>query len=195
MRLLQHAEQVAREVAAEKPEIALLDTDLLQAPSGPVFVVSIATPRDPSPGGVSSFEQLLRERLANPELRVVVRRIESTDSTAKGRILFGAAHFSHDSEEMRARRRAVEDEVRKQIDALPQTFAGAIDAVTGERGWVVRAEAVGARMPTPEQVRKIEQAVSAAIGQPISVSLLARLELVVTGSRYQQLGTPRDRDP
>jgi hypothetical protein len=44
-------------------------------------------------------------------------------------------------------------------------------------------------------VREVEKQVAAETGEPISVSLLARLELVVTGTRYQALGAPRDAGP
>jgi len=188
MRLLQQAEQLARETAATRPEIALLDTELVRAPSGPVVVVTIETPRDPSPEGVSSFEAQLRARLADPSVRVVVRRVESSDVTAKGRILFGAAHFATESDEQRARRKAVEDAVRAHLERVPQLFVTAIDAVTSGRGWSVRAEALAARMPTPSEIREAEKQSAAALGEPVVVSLLAHLELVVTGSRYQGIG-------
>ena len=47
MRLLQQAEQVAREVAGTRPEIALLDVDLVHAGTTPVLVVSRADPAQP----------------------------------------------------------------------------------------------------------------------------------------------------
>jgi hypothetical protein len=188
MRLLQQAEQLAREVAAMRPEIALLETDLIQAPSGPVVVVSIETPRDPSPEGVSGFEAQLRARLDDPTVRVVVRRVESSDITAKGRILYGAAHFSPESDEQRARRKTVEDAVRARLEAVPQLFVTAIDAVKAGPGWSVRAEALAPRMPTPAEVRSAEKQAGDALGEPVAVSLLARLELVVSGSRYERIG-------
>ena len=193
MRLLQQAEQVAREIAATLPGVVLLDTELVQAPSGPVFVVSIETPRDPSPERIAEFEARVRERIDDPTLRVVVRRIESSDTTSKGRILFGAAHFSDETKEQAERRDAVEAAVRTRLEALPQVFVTALDAVPGTRGWLVRAEAIGARMPTPSDVRDVEKQAAAAIGEPVSVSLLARMEIVVTGARYQPIGAPRDK--
>lgn len=190
MRLLQQAEQLAREVASTRPALELIDTDLVEAPSGPVIVVSIQTPRDPSPENVSAFEAALRERLADPSVRVVVRRMESSDTTSKGRILYGAAHFDTPSEELRTRRAAVEGAVRARLEALPQLFVTAIDAVTGGRGWSVRAEASCARMPTPEEIRTAERTLAKELGEPIAISLRARVELVVTGARYEGLGGP-----
>lgn len=190
MRLLQQAEQLAREVASTRPGLELIDTDLVEAPSGPVIVVSIQTPRDPSPENVSAFEAALRERLADPSVRVVVRRMESSDTTSKGRILYGAAHFDTSSDELRARRTVVEGAVRARLEALPQLFVTAIDAVTGGRGWNVRAEASCARMPTPAEIRAAERSLAKELDEPIAISLRARVELVVTGSRYEGLGRP-----
>jgi uncharacterized hydrophobic protein (TIGR00271 family) len=195
MRLLQQAEQVAREVAGTRPEIVLLDVELLRGPSGPVLVVTIETPRDPTPEAVGRFEALVRDRLADPTVRVVVRRVESTDTTAKGLILYGAAHFADEPEEVRTRRAAVERAVRARLEAMPQLFVTALDAVSAERGWKVRAEAFGARMPTPNEVHAAEEQAGAELGEPIAISLLTRLELVVSGSRYEGFGSGPGAEP
>lgn len=195
MRMLQEAEQVAREVAATRPEIALLDTELVQAPAGPVLVVTVQTPRTPDPRGVSLFESMLRERLADPSLRVVVRRVDSTDMTSKGRILFGAAHFSAMSAELRERQHAIEEGVRARIEALPNLFVTAIDAVRSEPGWAVRAEVVGPRVPTPAEIRGAEKEASAKLSEPIALSVRASADIVVTGTRYEALGYTRPDAP
>ncbi len=191
MRLLQVAEQVTREVAAARPEIVLLNTDLTQTPAGPVFVVSVETPRNPEPESVARFEAHLRERLGHESLRVVVRRVESVDITSKGRILFGAAHFADRSADERARAERVEGAVRDGLAKLTDVFPTAVDAVRGDRGWVVRAEVVGPRVPTPKDVTGVESGARAACGEAVSVSLLARAEVVVEASGYGALGARR----
>jgi hypothetical protein len=195
MRLLQQAEQVAREVAGTRPEIALLDVDLVHAGAIPVLVVSVETPRNPAPESVARFEALLRERLAEPDLRVVVRRVDSTDVTAKGRILYGASHFAAETPEEVASRTRVEESVRARIQALPDLFVTAIDAVRAGPGWNVRAEVVGPRVPSPQDVHAIETSAGRSLGEPVSVSLRARVDLRVTGSRYEALGDVKLSDP
>src|SRR5262249_38638217 len=81
MRLLQQAEQVAREVVATRPEIVLRDIELVNFPTGPVLVASIESARPPSADRIARFESLLRERLENQRVRVVVRVAESVDLT------------------------------------------------------------------------------------------------------------------
>lgn len=188
MRLLQEAEQVAREVAGRRPEIALLDLDLVSLPTGPVLIVSLQTPRDPQPEAVARFEALLRERLSVPNVQVVIRRIDSTDITAKGKILYGAAHFDDATHAEASRRQLVEETVRARIESMPDLFVTAIDAVRAGSGWSVRAEAVGPRVPTPEEIRGVERRAGESLGEPIQLSLRAQVDLMVTSTRYEALG-------
>jgi uncharacterized hydrophobic protein (TIGR00271 family) len=184
MRLLQEAEQVAREVAAQRPEIALLDLDLVSVPTGPVLIVSIQTPRDPQPEAVGHFEAQLRERLDVPNVQVVVRRIDSTDITRKGKILYGTAHFGKTTEEEAARRKRVEDDVRAGIETAPNLHVTAIDAVRTGTGWSVRAEGVGPRVPTPAEIRDVERRAAKSLGEPVQLSLRAQVDVMVTGTGY-----------
>jgi uncharacterized hydrophobic protein (TIGR00271 family) len=187
MRLLQEAEQVAREVAATRPEIALLDLDLVTIPSGPVLIVSIQTPRDPEPEAVARFESLLRKRLGAADVQVVVRRVDSTDITGKGKILYGAAHFGKTTEAEAARRKQVEDEVRAGIEAVPDVFVTAIDAVRAGSGWGVRAEAVGPRMPTPAEIRSVERRVGKGLGEPVQLAVRAKMDAMITSGGYSAI--------
>ena len=184
MRLLQEAEQVAREVAAQRPEIALLDLDLVSVPTGPVLIVSIQTPRDPQPEAVGRFEAQLRERLGAPNVQVVVRRVDSTDITRKGKIPYGAAHFGKTTGAEAARRKRVEDDVRAGIEGAPNLHVTAIDAVRAGTGWSVRAEAVGPRVPTPAEIRDVERRAGKSLGEPVQLSLRALVDVMVTGTGY-----------
>src|SRR5262249_21497221 len=91
IRLLQQAEEGARQVVATRPNIILRDVELVNFATGPVLVVSITSSRSPSHERVAQFEAMLRERLGDPSVRVVVRVAESVDLTSKGRVLLGEA--------------------------------------------------------------------------------------------------------
>jgi len=191
MQMLQQAEQVAREVASSRPDLQITDVDLVHLPSGPVFVISILSTREPTPDEVGRFETALRQRLGEPSARVVARRTTSTDVTSKGRILLGEAHFGTGDAADEDRRRAVEAAVRGNIEAVPNLFVAALDAVRRDGAWTVRAEVVGPRVPAPEEVRVIEERSAKAAGAPVKLSVWARVELQVTGDRYEPLGDRR----
>jgi hypothetical protein len=191
MRLLQQAEQVAREVVATRPNIVLKDIELVPLPTGPVLVVSIESPRPPNPGHIARFEALLRERLGEQSVRVVVRVAESVDITSKGRVLFGEAHFGVPSEEQAQRQRTVEETVRANLQGLPNTFVTAIDAVPGESGWAVRAEVASPRIPAPSDVHGVEERAAKTLGEPVNLQVRARTDVLVTDTQYQAVGDVR----
>ena len=187
MRNLQQAEQVAREVAATRPDLVLKDIEMVQFPSGPVVVIAIESPHAPTADEVALFQGPMRERLGEHALRVVLRKTLSEDVTSKGRILFGNAHFSTATRQEDERRSQVE-RVRTQFEERPNMFAPAVDAVRKGEGWLVRAEVVGPRVPLPAEVRVIEQRIAQSLGEPVTLSVWARTELKVTGEGYMPIG-------
>lgn len=190
MRLLQQAEQVAREVVATRPNIILKDVQLVKFPTGPVLVVSIETARPPNPDRVALFEAHLRERLGEQGARVVVRVAETVDVTSKGRVLFGEAHFAA-SEDEAQRQRTVEETVRRSLRSLPNTFVTAVDAVRGESGWAVRADVSAPRVLAPNEVQGVEESTAKAVGAPVDLTVRARTDVLVTGKQYEAVGDAR----
>lgn len=187
MRMLQQAEQVAREVAATRPDLQFNDIELVHLTSGPVFVITIESSRQPSAAEVGRFEARLRERLGEDDVRVVVRRTTSTDISSKGRILLGDAHFGAASDAAGAQRRDVEKTVRAAIESVPDMFVATIDAARRDNGWTVRAEVVGPRVLAPGDVRKVEESSAQTLGVPIDLAVWSRSELRVTRDRYAPL--------
>jgi len=184
---LQTAEQVIREVMINFPEVTLNDIELVTLPTGPVIVVSVQMPRMPLPVGIQRLEKLLQDRVGDPRTRLIIRVINSVDISSKGRILLGQAHFGEQSTEEAALQEALEQAVQAGIEQIPNLFVNNIDAAKSETGWVVRAEVVGPRVPSPAEVHTLETALQKLAGQPVLVSLWARTEVVVTGQRYSSV--------
>jgi uncharacterized hydrophobic protein (TIGR00271 family) len=189
MRLLQQAEQVAREIVATQPSIVLQDVELVRLPTGPVLVATIQAARPPKPESIAQVEKLLRDRLGDEHVRVVARVAETVDITSKGRILFGDAHFGAASEEEARQRATVEQSARTELESLPDTFVTALDAVRGEAGWMVRAEIVGPRAPAPADVEAVEQRTASTVGKPVELVVRARADILVTATRYAAVGS------
>jgi uncharacterized hydrophobic protein (TIGR00271 family) len=206
-RLLQQAEQVAREVVATRPNIILKDVELVRFATGPVLVVSITSSRGPNPERIARFEALLRERLEDPTVRVVLRVSESVDLTSKGRVLLGEAHFGYSSGEETPGQRAVEETIRASLQALPNTFVTAIDAARAESGWAVRADIAAPKVLAPSDVHGIEERAAKVVGEPVVLTVRAQTDVLVTGNRYEAVGdvstsgdadgapTPQPRSP
>jgi uncharacterized hydrophobic protein (TIGR00271 family) len=191
MRLLQQAEQVAREQVATRPDIILKDVELVTLPVGPVLVISIESPRPPMPDRVANFERLLRERLNDPSIRVVVRSADTVDVTSKGRVLFGEAHFGIVSAAEAERRNTAEETTRAALQSIPNTFVTAVDAVHRDAGWAIRADVAAPRVVAPSEIRSAEERIGKAIGETVDLSVRTESDLVVTGEGYQALGDVR----
>jgi len=181
---LQSAEQLARELLIDFPEVTLNDVELVTLPTGPVIVVSVQMPRTPLPIGIQRLEKLLQERVGDPRARLVIRVINSVDISSKGRILLGQAHFGEQSAEETALQEALEQAAQAGIERIPNLFVINVDAAKSEAGWGVRAEVVGPRVPSPAEVHTLETALQKLAEQPVTVSLWARTEVVVSGQRY-----------
>jgi len=188
--LLQEAEQVARETVAARPELVLNDVELVELPSGAVVIFSIQTPREPSTDAIATFERRLRERLREEKIHVVVRTVDSRDATRKGRILFGESHFGEFTPEQAAAQAAVENAVRSSLQATANTFVLAVDAIRRDEAWLVRAEVVGPRVLTPEEVRDAEKKSTTTVAAPVTISVRSSTDLVVTREGYDPVGAP-----
>ncbi|MBI3796670.1 MAG: hypothetical protein HY268_06840, partial [Deltaproteobacteria bacterium] len=184
---LQTAEQVIREILIDFPEVTLNDIELVTLPTGPVIVVSVQMPRMPLPVGIQRLEKLLQDRVGDPRTRLIIRVINSVDISSKGRILLGQAHFAEQSTAETALQETLEQAVQAGIEQIPNLFVNNIDAAKSEAGWVVRAEVVGPRVPSPAEVHTLETTLQNLAGQPVIVSLWARTEVGVTGQRYSSV--------
>jgi uncharacterized hydrophobic protein (TIGR00271 family) len=184
---LQAAEQVIREILINFPQVTLNDIEMVTLPTGPVLVVSVQMPRAPLPVGIQRLEKLLQERVGDPRTRLIIRVINSVDISSKGRILLGQAHFGEQPAEEAALLETLEQTAQAGIEQIPNLFVLNIDAAKSETGWVIRAEVVGPRVPSPAEVRTLETKLQKLAGQPVLMSLWARTEVVVTGQRYSSV--------
>jgi uncharacterized hydrophobic protein (TIGR00271 family) len=189
MRMLHEAEQVTREVMAALPYMRFEDIQVVELASRPVLLVSVQSPRQISAAQVRRFQDRLRERLGIADLRVDVRRTNTSDMTAKGPVLLGEAHFGIATAEEEAARTDAETLLRTALERRPDFFVLGLDAVRGATGWEARAEVVGPRLLTPAEIRDIEQRVAGELDAPVTLAVWARTELQVRSDGYQAIGT------
>ncbi len=186
-RALQLAEQTVREWLASIPNMLLDTIDAVRLPSSTVFVVSIQSPRAPLPSEVQETEHQLQRRLGDPHARLLLRTIASSDTSSKGRVLFGHAHFGERMPEVMASQSAIEQRARAAIEHSGTFFVTSLDAVPQGTGWAVRAEVVGPQVLTPQHIQHIEQTLSQESGQTVSLTVWARTDLIVTRQRYDSV--------
>jgi hypothetical protein len=194
VRIVEMAEQVVREYLARATRAAIDDVRMLRLSTGPVIIAEVRTVGPPVPEQVERAERTLRDYTGEPDLRLLVRTVEAIDMTSKGRVLLGRAHFEEDMEEA-AQDESLERSVREAIEGLGDVFVTDIDAVdVGER-WKVRTEVVGARVLSPRDVRRIEEALAKSAGKPVDILALSRTEVAVTKElrRHSSVGSSNSR--
>jgi len=177
---IQHAEQALRELLVPRPDILLLEVDLLQFPSGPVILATLQASRILIPTEVQELEQGVQQRLQDPRIRLLTRCLTTVDVDARGRILYSWAHFGSGSPEDCALQERVENAVREVLHKYPELFLTNVDAVKSGEEWAVRVEAVGTRPLAARDLAQMEKAVSQKVHRPTRIYLWFRGEVMVT---------------
>ena len=183
---LQIAEQVLRERFEEYRGLHLnLDNlDLVDLPHSAILIASIQSSRPLTPLEVERLEMAIQKRLADKQIRLLIRTDDLVDVSSKGRILYGRAHFGNLSAEDKIAREDLERNVKTEITRFKDMFATNVDAVKRGEGWSVRAEVVGARVFRPSEVKLIEKRVSKATDKEVSLHLWCRVELMVNRNHF-----------
>ncbi|MCF8146508.1 MAG: DUF389 domain-containing protein [Deltaproteobacteria bacterium] len=186
---LQLAEQVLRELLEDYrgTHLDLDSLDIVDLPHESILVAGLQGSRHITPFEVAGFEKGIRERLEDPNVRLLIRSSDVTDISGKGRVLYGRAHFGKSSEQEAHTREKLEREVKTLIERFPNMFAPNIDAEKREKTWHVLAEVVGPRVLNPAEIRLLEKEVSRSTGQGINLRMWCRVELMVDNSQFMSV--------
>ena len=185
MALLQQAEQIAREAMGGQDHIHLDDIRLVELDSGPVLVMAIQSPREPSAERVEYFQEFLQERLQNSDIRVGIRRISTSEMSAKGPVILGAAHYGALDEGQRQIQTQIESLLTRLIMDKPHFYVQAIDAALAGESWIVRGLVAGSNVLSPEDIKALQDAVKRELNQQVALKILSRVELEVGEEGYQ----------
>ena len=185
MALLQQAEQIAREALADLDHMHLDDISLVELDSGPVLVMSIQSPRQPSAERVENFQKFLQERLQNSKIRVDIRRISTSEVSAKGPVILGAAHYGALDEGQRQIQAQIESLLTRLITDKPHFYVQAIDAALAGESWIVRGLVAGSNVLSPADIKALQGAVKSELNQQVDLKILSRVELEVGEEGYQ----------
>jgi len=184
---LQFAEQAIREILASRPEIDLLEVDLLYFPRGQYILATLQGPRVLIPNEVREFEQKIQARLQDPSIHLLVRSVVAEDVSAGGRILYGWSHLGKQDPAQKAIMVQIQEAVREKFKRFSDLFATNVDAAPKDGSWQVRAEVVGARIISPEESAAIEKEVSRELGVEIKIFFWSKSQAMVTPQGYDSV--------
>lgn len=184
---VQLAEQALREILYYRPDLKLLNINLLHFPGGPVILATIQGQRALIPLEVQKFEKKIQDRLQDPNIRFLARCLVTIDVDRRGQILYGWSHFGKLTPEDKTLRDQIEAAVRKEFRKIPNIFPTTVDAARLENHWGVRVEAEGERVISPGDVARLQSAVSRQVQEPIKVYIWSRARTVVTPRGYTSM--------
>ena len=180
----QFAEQALREILVNRPELELLDVDLLYFPSGRVILASLQGPRVLIPAEAKELEKAIQERLKDPNIQLMVRCLTTVEVDDRGRILYGWSHLGSPTPEQKKLRDNIEQAVQAEFRRLSNIFATNVDAAPKDDKWQARVEVVGARVISPGEASNIERRVSRLVGKPVKIFFWSKAQAMVTPDGY-----------
>ncbi len=184
---VQEAEQALREKLTFRPDLYLVDVNLLYFPRGPVILATIQGSRVLIPSEIQDLEQAIQQRLRDPDISLLVRCLTTVDVDRQGRILYGWTHLGGIDQAQKEVLTKIEAAVRDEFKKFADIFLTNVDAAPKDDFWGVRVEATGARVISVKDVAQIEKAVSRKVNKPVKIYLWSRAEAMVTPDGYSSL--------
>jgi uncharacterized hydrophobic protein (TIGR00271 family) len=185
---LQLAEQALREVLASRPEIELLDVELMRFPSGPVVLATLQGPRVLIPSEVKEIQTFVQRRLQDSNIGLLVRCLVTVDVAETGRVLYGWSHFGRQTFQQHARMEEIKAAVKDTFQQFDDIFATNVDAAPKQDDtWQVRVEVEGARVISPREAAYVEKQVAERVQRPVKIFFWSRPQAMVTPQGYDSV--------
>jgi uncharacterized hydrophobic protein (TIGR00271 family) len=183
------ADSVIRDYLTEWIGLDLLDVGLLNLPDGPVAVATISGFTAPSNRRAADIEQLLREKLEDPALNLVIRFIRTDLRNRNGPIYLEWNGLQTLSREHKQAAEKAQQVIHAEIDENPHLFLITLNFTVDDDILSIFIELTGTTFISQEMVAELEQRVSQAISGPASIHAWFRSEAVISASGYQSYQT------
>jgi len=181
---VQLAEQALRESLSARPELSLLEVDLLNFPRGAVILATVQGTRALIPMEIGALEKSVRDRLQDPQVHLVVRCLTTIDVDREGRVLFGWSHYASPTDEQKVLMTRTNEAVKQEARKFPDLFVTNVDSAPQGDSWAVRMEAVGPRVLTAGDLSRLEKDVSQRVGREVQITVWFKSEVLITSGGY-----------
>jgi len=181
---VQLAEQALRESLSARPELNLIDVDLVHFPRGAFILATLQGSRALIPMEIQTLEKAVQDRLQDPKAHLVARCLTTVDVDREGRVLFGWSHFASHTDEQKALMMHMNEAVRQEALKFTDLFVTNVDSAPQGESWAVRMEAVGPRVLTARDLSRLEKEVSQRVGRDVQITVWFKSEVLVTPAGY-----------
>jgi hypothetical protein len=169
----------------EVPGYDLDDLKILQLDERTVVLASIRGIIVPTQESIMELESILRERLEDPKLTLVVRLIESSLYTRAGPYRLEISGLLPLSAEEQSTANGLSEFLRNQLEETPGLFITGINYNLIEDAYHFVIEAAGLNPLAPETVAELERRAEEESGSPVELYVSFKPGAVVTPQGYE----------
>ena len=182
VQILNLANQIVTERLEKIPCMQLSDIELRYAQDGKkIIYTTVQGPIPPFPGGIRIIEQKVQKTLNDPDIRLVVRYVETHEITSAG--VNGSDlmrdHVNIQEEKLR-------NQAKKEIKKLSSFTLHALNASFVRGRWVIVAEVSGPKVMTSEQADVIQSKLKATMKKDLLFLAFSRAEAMIAAKGIEK---------
>jgi uncharacterized hydrophobic protein (TIGR00271 family) len=186
---IEKAEQVLWNELADRPDLRVASVDYGLLPLGPVLMVSLYGAGSLTKDDVARLEDLMRERLDDQSVRLIISHIEPELKSTRGKLLYGWSYFGKADGQTRRLIDDIDLAVQRKFTEMPNTFPVEIYHTILENRWDILVEVMGPKVLTPADVKSIEADIRRLVPKPLNLYIWSRADTLINNEGYQSFTT------
>jgi len=182
------ADSAIRNYLVNEPGAALYKVRLLQTGNKTIVTATISGLFNPEAETIQKIESLLREKLEEPDLDLVIRFLKPDLYDREGRMRFELTGFVNLTTEQKAIVGQAKAFLKEWFKSDPEFSLDGIEYTLIDGTFYFFLETTGTRMFPVNSVDDLERSISEKTGQPVVLHVLSSIEAVATSDGYKSYG-------
>jgi len=179
------AEQVLWEEFSHWPGFQVQGMDYQERTAGKFLIASIQCLYPPRAQKVQRLETLIRERLGESDIQLIINSSVPVLTGSRGKILYEWTQTEEFTEANDAAMERIEQAVRRELGRFEDLFLVDVHFRIKDEPWRLLVEVVGPQAMTPADLTRIKKTVIEKTGRQLDIQVWFRNEVVVTEEGYQ----------
>ena len=183
------ADSIIRNFLVNDPAATLYLVRLLDDGNKTIVVATISGLFNPEAKTIQKVESLLREKLEEPDLELVVRFIKPDLYGSEGRIRLELTGFVTLTTEQKALVKQVKIFLNEWFQTEPEFSLVGIDYTMIDDSFYFFLDMTGTRLFPVDRVGDLERSIGEKLGQPVNLHVMSNIEAIATSDGYESYET------
>lgn len=179
------AEQVLWEEFSHWPGFQVQSVDYREGTAEKFLLASIQCLYPPGTRKVQRLETMIRERIGEPDVHVIINSSVPVLTGSRGKILYEWTQTEAFAEANIGAMEQIEQAVRSELERFEDLFLVDVHFRVKDEPWRLLVEVVGPKVLAPEDLAEIRKAVIEKTGRELDMQVWFRSEVVVAEDGYQ----------